>query len=394
MARTQTKSLLVGVLLLVFWTNPAPAQPPAISFSDEEKQWLAANRTLRVGVGVAFPPFMWVEKKGDDEYVFKGMVSDYVDILEKRLGIDMQIAFGIPFNEALAQGRSGEIDLFPCLSKTPEREDFLRFTEPYLSFPLVIITRENAPIIGGLEDLRGKRIAMVKHLVIYSKIQNEYPNLKIRYVFTKKVDENLDAVSMGRADACIINLAVASYYIQRKGLTNLRIAAPVRWDDVQYAMGVNKRRPVLLGIVSKTLAAVSREEKDQISQRWIRVQHDLGVDVGLIWRWALGIGSAVALLFGVILAWNRRLQKEIHARKKAEKEREKVIEALKTALEEVKTLRGFIPICANCKKIRDDEGYWQQIEEYIQAHSDAQFSHGICPECVKILYPFVNVKSK
>ena len=60
---------------------------------------------------------------------------------------------------------------------------------------------------------------------------------------------------------------------------------------------------------------------------------------------------------------------------------------LTQALEEIKTLQGIIPICANCKKIRDDEGYWQQIEQYIMAHTDAQFSHGICPDCMKEFYP-------
>jgi len=78
---------------------------------------------------------------------------------------------------------------------------------------------------------------------------------------------------------------------------------------------------------------------------------------------------------------------EIEARKKAEMERDRVIEELKQALSEVKTLRGFLPICANCKKIRDDSGYWTRIEAYIEEHSDAQFSHGICPECAKKLYP-------
>jgi len=60
---------------------------------------------------------------------------------------------------------------------------------------------------------------------------------------------------------------------------------------------------------------------------------------------------------------------------------------LENALAEIKTLQGFIPICASCKKIRDDEGYWQQLEEYIQARSDAKFSHGICPDCIKLQYP-------
>lgn len=80
-------------------------------------------------------------------------------------------------------------------------------------------------------------------------------------------------------------------------------------------------------------------------------------------------------------------QEEIERRKQAEAERDQVIEKLQQALSEVKTLRGFIPICANCKSIRDDEGFWSQVEVYIQEHSDAVFSHGICPDCVKLLYP-------
>jgi hypothetical protein len=67
--------------------------------------------------------------------------------------------------------------------------------------------------------------------------------------------------------------------------------------------------------------------------------------------------------------------------------REKVIGELQRALREVKMLSGLLPICASCKKIRDDSGYWNQLEEYFRLHSDVEFSHGICPDCVKKLYP-------
>jgi AmiR/NasT family two-component response regulator len=60
---------------------------------------------------------------------------------------------------------------------------------------------------------------------------------------------------------------------------------------------------------------------------------------------------------------------------------------LQEALNQVKVLSGFLPICASCKKIRDDRGFWQQLEQYIAEHSDAVFSHGICPACAKNLYP-------
>jgi len=68
-------------------------------------------------------------------------------------------------------------------------------------------------------------------------------------------------------------------------------------------------------------------------------------------------------------------------------EREKLIASLRQALEQIKTLKGFIPICASCKNVRDDEGFWHQVEAYISDHSEAEFSHGICPDCAQKLYP-------
>ena len=88
-----------------------------------------------------------------------------------------------------------------------------------------------------------------------------------------------------------------------------------------------------------------------------------------------------------LTAVNEHLTKEIAERRNAEEAREILIGHLRDALAEVRTLQGFIPICSGCKKIRDDEGYWQQVETYIQERSDAQFSHSICPECAEKLYP-------
>lgn len=67
---------------------------------------------------------------------------------------------------------------------------------------------------------------------------------------------------------------------------------------------------------------------------------------------------------------------------------------LKQAYDEIKTLKGFIPICANCKKIRDDDGFWEQIEEYLGERSEAVFSHSLCPDCTKKLYPDFQTKNK
>ncbi|AKG53677.1 histidine kinase [Dehalogenimonas sp. WBC-2] len=77
---------------------------------------------------------------------------------------------------------------------------------------------------------------------------------------------------------------------------------------------------------------------------------------------------------------NLALEKDIVERRQVESE-------LRDALNQVKTLTGLLPICANCKKIRDDKGYWSSVEKYISTHSEAEFTHGICPDCLEKLYP-------
>ncbi len=83
------------------------------------------------------------------------------------------------------------------------------------------------------------------------------------------------------------------------------------------------------------------------------------------------------------------LKNEMDCRKAREAELRRTNEELQRALREVKVLRGLIPICASCKKIRNDGGFWQQLEEYIGEHSEAEFSHGLCQPCLKKLYPGV-----
>jgi PAS domain S-box-containing protein len=96
-------------------------------------------------------------------------------------------------------------------------------------------------------------------------------------------------------------------------------------------------------------------------------------------KW-LGQNTQLIVKDGNVVGF-QAVARDISERKQAEVEREKLLSELQQALAEIKTLRGFLPICSYCKKIRDDKGYWNQLEDYISTHSEALFSHGICPEC-------------
>jgi PAS domain S-box-containing protein len=86
------------------------------------------------------------------------------------------------------------------------------------------------------------------------------------------------------------------------------------------------------------------------------------------------------------------IERDITARKREEEVRVKLIQELSDALANIKTLKGLLPICSACKKIRDDHGYWKKVESYISEHTGAEFTHGICPDCLRELYPGYAVK--
>ncbi|MBF0496971.1 MAG: PAS domain S-box protein [Deltaproteobacteria bacterium] len=103
-------------------------------------------------------------------------------------------------------------------------------------------------------------------------------------------------------------------------------------------------------------------------------------------RWFARIDRAIFDDHGHFVEF-QAVSRDIAERKQAEEEREQLIIQLQRALAEVKTLSGLLPICSSCKKIRDDKGYWNQLESFLAEHSDVVFTHGVCPECAQKLYP-------
>lgn len=109
----------------------------------------------------------------------------------------------------------------------------------------------------------------------------------------------------------------------------------------------------------------------------------------ILLTWFALFGGFVASLHNRLRRQRAELQAEIAERGRAQMEKDQLIQELQQAAARVKRLSGLLPICASCKKIRDDKGYWNRIEAYLCEHSDVEFSHGCCPECARRLYPGV-----
>lgn len=386
------KKIFSASLLLICMVSPAmgnegvdmggPGDPKLLaSLTPQERAWLMERPVMRVGGPKSFPPFHYYNGQSRPS----GIGPEYIDIIMKKLGVEVHYEKPTAWPEVLNKIKTGQLDVIACSAKSPDRETFLNFSRPYLSFPLVILAPKDAPFVGGLRDLHGKRVALVKKVVTKEWLQRDGINVDAISVSTPL--KALQAVSTGRADAAIENLAAASYLMQRHGLANLKVAAPTDWGKYELYFAVRKDWPVLASIINKALANIPAEQQSAIRNKWITVRYELGVAPEEIAKWAAIAALPVALFILCVLVYNRRLRKEIIRRRQAEQEREKVIQDLQNALLNVKQLKGLLPICSSCKKIRDDQGYWQQVEEYVTQHSEAEFSHGICPQCMEKLYP-------
>lgn len=320
--------LILAAILFLAWPGPCRAQSlrnPADTpgqwarenLGPAQNAWLKEHPVIRMGVGAAYVPVMYQEPDALGRPVFKGMVSDYTKLLARRLGVELRPVLGIKFKDALARGRERAIDLFPCLVKTKEREQYLTYTKPYLSFPLVIVTRKDFPFVTGLGDFRGRSLAKVEGLAYARRLKREFPEIRIYPLDT--IPQALEAVSLGRADGYVTNLAVASYYIHRLGMANLKVAAPTAFNNNELAMAVRSDWPQLAAILQKALDSITPQERDRIQQHWIAVRYEYGMRWGQM-AWVGGaVSLGLLLLVLIFVLWNKRLAREVKEREQAQK---------------------------------------------------------------------------
>ena len=204
-----------------------------------------------------------------------------------------------------------DLDAFSLVVRTPQRDEFVNFTKPYISFPMVIVTLDSGLYVDGIRDLRSQTVSVVKSYASHELLTKDYPNLKLH--LAKNAREGLEAVSQGQADAFIGNLAVASQVMREFGITNLKISGQTEYR-FELAMAVRKDWPELIPLLQRALDTITDEERDAIYNRWIRVKFEETVDYRVILA-VLAVGTIIILL---TLFWNRRLKREVEQRKSAE----------------------------------------------------------------------------
>lgn len=312
--------------ILSFLPVPDAYAANPLGLTPKEQAWAAQHPVIRVAPDCDFPPVEFIDQDG----VYRGIAADFIGLLEAKLPLKFDIIQLESWGEVLRQIKAKRIDMLGAAAPTPERLAYLRFTRPFAEFPAVVLVRDSVSDFPKLNDLTGKHVAVVANYADHEYMKQVHPNIPLEVM--PDISSGLRQVSFGKVDAMILNLASASYYIKKDGISNLKISEDADFVfDLSFA--AREDWPELVSILEKGMAAITPQEKAAILNSWI----SLGKES---WRppplfWVSLMAGVMVLTTLAVLAWNRilkrqvktrtrQLEKELEERAQAEREKEQL----------------------------------------------------------------------
>ena len=283
-----------------------------LGLSDAEQRWLAAAPTLKVLIDEQFLPLSYRDSQGR----YRGISAQVLEVIGQMTGLTFDVESGTSLAKMTARVQRGEADLIAALPPSRAREQQLGFSRAYMSSPRVLVTRDAPGGPQSLEQLEGKRLALIHGSYLLDQVMDQYPS--ITAVAARSADHALQLVADGDADAAVLTLIGARYRISRQYPGRLRISAtlPVRPASLAFATSLNA--PELLSILNKALLAIPPQEFNDLAARW-RGEVVLEEAFWARHRWHIiqVIVTGVALCLGAV-GWITQLRRQVRRRQLAE----------------------------------------------------------------------------
>ena len=306
MAWSKTTYLLLSLILLSHLPGEISANDNAVNLTTEEQQWLKAHPEIRIAPDPDFEPFEWFTLDG----AYKGMAADYLRLVEQRLGIKFTLVHNKDWPQVMDMARARQVDVLPALARSPQREQYLLFTTPYISAKGVIVTGKS---YENIQELEGKKIAVVTDYVWDDWIT--YNKFNVRLYRVERTLDGLELAALGGVDAMVSDIASVTYLIRKHGLSNLRIVKDEGVDrNLELSFAVRNDWPELQIIIEKALASLTFEEKEAIRAKWLTLEAPGLWRNPVFWYSTLGAVAALLLLLTATVIWNRMLKQRVELR--------------------------------------------------------------------------------
>ncbi len=304
----------IALFVLIGFLTPPPRasgsnqEPAGIPITSEEQKWIRQHPVVRVYVAPDYPPFE-MRREG----IWQGMAYDYLREAASRIGLRTEVS-GVGWPDALERiQQCKDVDLILTLANSPDRARISLLTQPYLVFPLVIVTRKEGHFVSGIRNLDQKTVAIEKGYIYAEWLRRDLPGARLKE--SGDSTAALKLVSNGQADAYVGNLAVASYVMEHQGLTNLKIAAPAdNWIN-ELSMGVRKDWPELVALLDKSLKSFSSDDHQKIRQKWLAIRYEYGIGYRDVVLWGILLAFAAAMFIIPLKIMVRRRTRELLEKK-------------------------------------------------------------------------------
>ncbi len=247
----------------------APAADEPFALTTEEQAFLAEHPRIRIGILSDGPPLGFVDRAGEPA----GMDADLLRQMNRLLGGVIQIQCG-PFGDNLQKTKDLELDGLMDVTPGSDFEKFLRFTQPYLDIPHVIVGRRNTRYYPSAISLTGHTVALERGCENVKWFQDNFPSVRVRLYGSTR--DALDAVARRQADAYAGNRAVALYLIEQEMLTNLLLQGRLEKATAAHAIGIRKDWPVASALLDRALGVVLKTEGRSILSKWYNTASKVG----------------------------------------------------------------------------------------------------------------------
>ncbi|WP_147164910.1 diguanylate cyclase [Pararhodospirillum oryzae] len=251
-----------------------------------------------------WPPYDSLDAEGNHE----GIGADLLRLAAERAGVALTVVPTRDWNESLAASHAGRCDILSFLNDTPQRREWLVFTDPLFIDPNVVVTHEDHAFIPDLAALTDETMALPEGTAIEERVRQDFPNLRI--VTTRDEAEAFALVSKKKADMTMRSLTVAVYTIKKEGWFNLKIAGQVPGYENQLRLGIRKDKEALRERLDIGVHAVSAAERARIANSHVAIKAQMGIDTSVVAK-VIGVFSVIVLsnLFwiGKLRHANRRL---------------------------------------------------------------------------------------
>jgi signal transduction histidine kinase/HPt (histidine-containing phosphotransfer) domain-containing protein len=289
------------------------AWSPRIPLSPEEKAYLEKLPPLRVGIAPQWAPMAFVDSQGRID----GISADYLDFLRDALHVRFRFVPTRSWGETIRLANAGKIDLVVAASAFDALKPAFGLSVPYVRYPLVIVTRETAPFIGGLDDLEGAEVAMVGDAHTARFRFGGPPKLHV--VTAASAEDGLRAVAKGHVFAYIGNLGVVDRIVRERYAGTLRVAAPANRIQ-ELSFGIAPRFAPLLPLVDRVLSSIPEAQREHIQNSWLSTRFTFGVATRTLWLVLAPVGSLTFVFLAVLWFNMVRLRKEVRHRRQTEQE--------------------------------------------------------------------------